>query len=434
MKCRICGGKGLVEYLNLGEHPPSDAFLKREQLDSERTFPLTVLYCTGCSLSQLSYVVPPEELYWDDYPYETGLNSDGVVHFRKMAQLLSNRFKPNYVVDIGSNDGTLLDGFECKTLGIEPVKEIAQKAKAKTINDFFNENSCTEALIYNGKADVITATNVFAHVDNLHGFMLHVDRLLADNGVFVVEAPYLPDMIESLAFDTIYHEHLSYLSIKPLIRLFREYGMEIFDVEHFDVHCGTMRYYIARRGNYRFTRAVRKYYEAEQEYHDIERLYKFASAVWNTRLLIITTLRIMKDRGIRIVGVSAPAKGNTLLNYCEIDNKILDYITERSERKIGKYTPGSRIKIYHDDTLIEQQPDVAVILAHNWEDQIKNSLKDYRGRWMTLDEEGIESVRRWAFGASGFSGSEGVKEEGVQEHSGLSCRPDEQAQHMGDIP
>lgn len=434
MKCRICGSGGLTEYLNLGEQPLADAFLSsREQFETEAVFPLAVLYCKNCSLSQLSYVVPPEILYKSDYPYETGMNTEGVIHFTRMANSLMDRFKPNFVVDIGSNDGTLLFGFNCKTCGIEPVREIAEKAGAHTINGFFDSHTVDEALVYGGKADIITACNVFAHVDNLHGFMWHIDRLLADKGVFVIEAPYLPDLIDNLAFDTIYHEHLSYLSIKPLIHLFREYGMEIFNCEYYDVHCGTMRYYIARRGVHPFSKIINLWYESEQEYHDIDRLEKFAKNVRKTRSITHSFLKTIKEHGKRVVGVSAPAKGNTFLNYCGIDDKILDYITEKSERKIGRYTPGTHIRIVPDSALLEEpQPDFALLLAHNWEKQIKDSLKGFRGKWINAKRfKDLYSRSLWS---GRECDSKGTQKEGVHECCGIPCGTDKQVPDIYPIP
>ncbi|MFX0194529.1 MAG: class I SAM-dependent methyltransferase [Candidatus Hodarchaeota archaeon] len=430
MKCRICHNEDLIEYLDLGNQPLADAFVDREQFDSEADFPLSVVYCPNCSLSQLSYVVPPEILYNESYPYETGMNIEGIKHFRQMAQYLEYRFKPKYVVDIGSNDGTLLKGFTCKTCGIEPVKEIAEKAGVYTINDFFGSNSVDEALVHGGKADLITACNVFAHVDNLHGFMWHIDRLLADDGVFMIEAPYLPDMIDNLAFDTIYHEHLSYFSIKPLMHLFRQYNMEIFHCEKFPIHCGTMRHYVARRGTHMMTSAIDIWFEHELKYHDIEKLNDFALEVQCFRDIFrgsllriktpITTRRITIYNYFRVVGVSAPAKANTLLNYCGIGNDIIDYITEKSPRKIGKFTPGTHIPIVPDSKLIEDQPDYAIIFAHNWADQIKEALKDYKGEWVIPNEKGLKDLCRRAYGVGRQCDCSGTKEKGIHECHGVS--------------
>lgn len=413
MKCRICGSDTLIEYLDLGLHPPSDAFLTREQLGTEKVFPLTLLYCDNCSLSQLGYVVPCEELYTNDYPYETGMNNGGVEHFRDMANTITERFKPGYVVDIGSNDGTLLEGFTCKTCGIEPVSTIAEKARVYTVNDFFSSYACDQALTHGGKADIITACNVFAHVDNLHGFMWCVDRLLAEKGVFIIEAPYLPDMVKNLAFDTVYHEHLSYLSLKPLCHLFRQYNMEIFDVKHSDVHCGTMRYYVARRGTYPISSAVDRYFEAEQDYHNIK-LLRGSAFAFNIFLGSLSyELNGLKANGKRIVGVSAPAKGNTLLNSCILRDGLFDYITEKSERKIGRYTPGTHILVVPDSKLIEDQPDYAIIFAHNWEKQIKSSLKDYKGEWINANK--FKDLRGRTFGISRECDCSGTETKGLHE-------------------
>jgi len=391
MKCRICN-KDTIGYLNLGNHPPSDNFLTKEQLEEagERVHPLALVYCPSCSLSQLSHVVPAHELYNSEYPYETGLNSGGVKHFEEMAQSIQREFTPNYVVDIGSNDGTLLSGFDCKVCGIDPVP---LKAKVHTINRFFTLGAVNDALEYGGEADVVTATNVFAHIDDLHGFMECLKYLLAYDGVFIIEAPYFMDLVDNLAFDTVYHEHLSYLSIKPLAHLFRKYDMEIFNVRHFPIHCGTMRYYVARKGLYKIRKAVDKYFDYELEYN-INRLNEFAFDVDMFKFMFRNSLRNYKWNGKSIVGVSAPAKGNTLLNYCEIDTTILDYITEKSDKKIGRFTPGTHIPVVPDSRLIEDQPDYAVILAHNWAEQIKESLKDYKGEWVIPNGQGLKDLYR----------------------------------------
>ena len=392
MKCRICNSD-TIEYLNLGMHPPSDAFLTKEQLGlaGEKVHPLALMYCPRCSLSQLSHVVPCDELYTDEYPYETGMNSEGINHFRTMAWSIQAEFAPEYVVDVGSNDGTLLNYFKCKVCGIDPVP---LKSKVHTINKFFDINSVQDALEYGGEADVVTATNVFAHIDDLHGFMEALDCLLAHDGVFVIEAPYIVDMIKNLAFDTVYHEHLSYLSIKPLACLFRQYGMEIFDVRHFPIHCGSLRYYVARRGVYNIWKSVDKYFEAELEYHDIEKLHDFSFKVSMFGLKLMSYLYAWKKMGKRVVGVSAPAKGNTLLNYCGIDDTFLDYITEKSLLKVGKYAPGSHIPVKSDEKLILDQPDYAIILAHNWAEPIIKNLRKmgYKGEFIIPDEKGLKDL------------------------------------------
>ena len=406
MKCRICNTE-TVEYLSLGDHPPSDNFLTKEQLGQagEKVYPLALMYCPGCSLSQLSHVVPADELYNNEYPYETGVNSGGVKHFEAMARSIDAEFMPNYVVDVGSNDGTLLNGFYCNVCGIEPVGKIAEKARVHTINKFFSLDAAEDALEYGGEADIVTATNVFAHIDDLHEFMGALNCLLAHDGVFIIEAPYFVDLVKDLVFDTIYHEHLSYLSIKPLIHLFRQYDMEIFDVRHFPIHYGTLRYYVARRDVYKIREPANLYFGHEQEYHDIDRLNSFAEEVQGMKWVIDGILNILKNRGASIVGVSAPAKGNTLLNYCWIHNKILDYITETSDKKIGRYTPGTHIPVVEDSRLIEDQPDYAIIFAHNWEKQIKNNLKEYKGEWVTLNEKGLKDLCRRSYRIGRVGGS-----------------------------
>ncbi len=394
-ECRICKSKDLIEYLNLGEHPPSDAFLVPEQFDDEKFYPLAVLFCPTCSLSQLSYVVPMQELYPNEYPYETRMNTQGVEHFGKMADELSERFLKldDLVVDIGSNDGTLLQGFQknfMKVVGVEPVGRIAREAVVPTIHAFFGEGAVDIIMNKHGKAKLITATNVFAHIHDLHDVMRNVDRLLADDGIFVIEAPYLPDMICDLSFDQIYHEHLSYLSVKPIRHLIKQYDFKIFEAKWFPIHGGSVQYRIARKSGLPEHEVIN---ELSGGYIEIDRLRQFATEIKGFRGLFRDTIFKIKHQGHSVVGVSAPAKGNTLLNYCfdrNIGSDIFSYITEKSPKKIGKYTPGTHIEVASDEKLFETAPDYAVILAWNWESQIKESLKEYKGTWIVPTPKGLK--------------------------------------------
>jgi SAM-dependent methyltransferase len=395
MICRICSGE-LTLVLDLGYHPPSDAFLSREDLKHPETYyPLTFCKCVKCGLFQLGYVVPPDVLYNKSYPYETGSNKQGVEHFKAFAFDTVKRFNLNsnhLVLDIGSNDGTLLKAFKdlgCRVLGIEPVPHLAEKALKNgipTFNIFFPNKILENA----DKPQVITATNVFAHVDDLHSFVRSVGRILPKNGMLVIEAPYIWDMIHLTAFDTIYHEHLSYLGIIPLKRLFEQYDMEIINVSHHAIHGWSMRYYIARRGAYIVhAEEIDRFVMLENQLTD-DVIDKFAERVKNTRLRLIDLLRHLKSMENRIVGVSAPAKGNTLLNYCRIGTETLDFITDIVPYKIGRVTPGSHIPVVSDNKLLDEQPDYALILAWNWADQIMNNLKGFKGKWIIpIPEPGI---------------------------------------------
>ena len=376
-ECRICKTNKLNLVLNLGSHPPSDAFMTKEQLsEPEVYYPLHLYKCQNCSLVQIGYTVEPTKLFNDTYPYETGVNSQGIIHFRGLAKQVYDKCRPKMVIDIGSNDGTLLEGFKelgCDVLGIEPVKSLAENAKVQTYNEFWGTGIAKKVK----KADVITATNVLAHVADLHSFMNGVDLALAPRGTFVVEAPYLHDMLNNVEYDTIYHEHLCYMALQPMAYLMRMHDMGIYAYQHIDVHGGTMRYFIGRRQEH----------PAEDIPHENftdEFLSEFEVKVKLNRNMINNLLWKLKLEGKRVVGASAPAKGNTLINYCKISPQLMEYVTEKSLLKIGRYTPGMHIPVMSDEYLIKDKPDYAMVLAWNWKDQITSKLRKmgFKGKFI----------------------------------------------------
>ena len=383
----MCKNKQITPFLDLGFHPPSDNFLTKKQLiEPETLFPLIVSICENCGLCQLDYIVSPELMYNENYPYETSMNNVGVKHFKKMAQDICEKFnfeKNSLVIDIGSNVGVLLSGFkECgmNILGIEPSKNICEKANKigiDSIHDFFSSSLAKDILNSKGQASIITGTNVFAHIDDLEDFIKAIDILLEKNGVVIIEAPYLQDMIDKLEYDTIYHEHLSYISLKPMVMFFENHGMQVFDVEHQPIHGGSLRYFICRTGVRKISSDINNLLKSEEKngLHSIENLKKFSESVKKHRLELLNLLFDLKKNDQKIIGISAPAKGNTLLNFCKIGTEYLDYITEKSMLKIGKYTPGSHIKIFSDDVLLKDKPNYALILAWNFAEDImmKNS-------------------------------------------------------------
>ena len=390
MRCRICHSKSLTKFLDLEFTPPADDFLSSERLgEPEVYYPLEVFICNNCSLVQIGYVVPPEILFQKDYPYEASITETGVNHFHSFAKEASSRFdlsSDNLVVDIGSNVGVLLQGFKnqgAEVLGIEPARnigEIAIKNGIETIYDFFSEDLARKIIKERKKAKIVTGTNVVAHIDNHQSLVRGLDILLDKEGIFIFEAPYLVDLIENLEYDTIYHEHLSYLSVKPMNALFHKFGMEIFDVEKVVIHGGSLRYFVARENTYPISSNIDKFLELEKEkkIYEIDTLKNFAKSVQHNREELTWMLKSMKHEGKRIAGVSAPAKGMTLLNYCKIGSETLDFITEKSPLKIGRYTPGTHIPIVPDSELIEQMPDYALLLAWNFADEIMKNLKDYK--------------------------------------------------------
>jgi SAM-dependent methyltransferase len=384
----MCGSSDLERYLDLGHTPPADQFRRADQLDEPSVhFPLRVVACTACGLSQLDYVVRPEILYQDEYPYEASTTRAGRLHFRAFAAHVAKRFgfgEHDLAVDIGSNVGELLAGFRkegMRVAGIDPAANIAAIANERgipTIADFFGAHSVENVLVDHGQASVITGTNVFAHVDDLDAFMASVQTLLAPNGVFIFEVPYFGNLLRDLEYDTIYHEHLSYVSVRPLVGFFARFGMRIFDIREQDIHGGSFRIFVDRGEHGPATDALGKFLERERTegVHDPARLRQFAADVRANRAQLADLLFGLRRRGYRVAGVSAPAKGMTLLNYCHIGSDTLEFVTEKSRLKIGRYTPGAHIPVVADEALLANMPDYALLLAWNFADEIMGNLSE----------------------------------------------------------
>jgi len=390
VRCRVCHCESLTKFLDLGFTPLADNFLSPYKLQQPETYyPLEVFVCDNCSLVQLGYVVPPRVLFQRGYPYVSSTTATGRAHFHSLAREISSRFglgSGDLVVDIGSNVGLLLQGFKRQgvaVLGIEPATNICEIARSngiETINEFFSEELALKIVKAKGKAKAVTGTNVVAHIDNHHALVKALDILLGERGVFVFEAPYLVDLVGNLEYDTIYHEHLSYISVMPMIKLFHQFGMDIFDIEKVSIHGGSLRYFVAKGKAYPVSASVDRFLKLEnkRKIHDIDTLKDFAKSIENNREELVWLLRSLKHEGKQIAAVSAPAKGMTLLNYCRIGPELLNFVTEKAPLKIGKYTPGTHIPILPDSELIKQMPDFALLLAWNFADEIMSNLDDYR--------------------------------------------------------
>jgi len=386
----MCASFNIQKFLDLGLSALADDFLTKKQLKLPESFyPLNVFMCKNCGLCQLGYVVQPDLMFNENYPYDSSTTKTGKEHFFKMAFDLCDRFNiqsNSLAIDVGSNVGVLLSGFKEKglrVLGIEPssnVAKIAIKSGIETKVEFFSNKLAKKIHRQHGEASIITATNVFAHTDDLNDFLKAVKTLLSVDGIFVIEAPYLTNLLENLEYDTIYHEHVSYLSLKPLKQFCKKFGLDVFDVEMQEIHGGTMRYYIGQKGKRKLSESIHKFLnlEKQKKIYSLHRLKKFARDVQNHRKQLNRLLNDLNIKNKRIVGLSAPAKGNTLLNYCGIGPETLDYVTEKNPLKIGKYTPGTHIPVYSDDVLIKDRPDYALILAWNFADEIIKNNQKYR--------------------------------------------------------
>ena len=368
--CRLCKSKNLVEFLNLGHHPHSDNFRKDKDLP-EVTYPLTLNQCQDCEFVQLGYTVSPDVLYDDDYLYESSITKTADKHWIEFVDSVSRvtEIKGGKVLDIGSNDGTLLSKFKDKGFevqGIDPCKQIADIANSRGIPTFTGlfgkDNKFRE---YN----LITGSNVFAHIDDLDQTMLDVDYNLAENGVFIFESPYLANFIKDLEYDTIYHQHLSYLALRPLVKFLDGFGMEIFDVEFSEIHGGCFRCYIARKGERQINAIVSKFVDWED--FTLEKLQEFAKKVEENRMKLLEIVLDFKRQGKKVIGVSSPAKGMTLLNYTGV-GKFLDFVTDVSKLKQGRFTPGSHLEIKSDKDLVGDE--VGLLLAWNFLTEILKNV------------------------------------------------------------
>lgn len=386
----MCNSKHLYRFLDLGFTPPADQFRRSEQLlESAIHYPLEVYMCEECGLTQLGYIVSPEILYRYDYPYESSITKAGRKHFRAFGASVVDEFglgEQDLAIDIGSNVGVLLEGFKLKglkVLGIDPatnIVRIAEKRGIETLAEFFSLDLAKKIVDTKGKASVITATNVFAHIDDLHQLMEAVKCLLTPKGVFIIEMPHFLHLVNNLEYDTIYHEHLSYISVEPLIPFFNQFHMQIIKIESQGIHGGSIRVFISLKGNYKIHDSVNKTLDLEKQnkLRDKTTLKNFAKKVEENRSDLMWLLRNLKREGKKIVGVSAPAKGMTLLNYCKIGRETLDYVTEKSTLKIGRFTPGDHIPVYSDDKLLEDKPDYALLLAWNFSEEIMQNLKEFK--------------------------------------------------------
>ena len=369
--------------------PPANSFLTKEKINAmkEPKFPLDVYFCENCSLVQIGYSVPPEELF-TDYIYVTSTSDAIHRHAALLANELKNRFfldNKSLVVEIASNDGCVLGYFKklgIKVLGVEPARNVAKIAMEKGIEtyvDFFNEKTAIDIAKKYGKADVILARHVFAHVPEIHDFVKGLKHQLKKDGLIAIEAPYLVDMIQKTEFDTIYHEHLSYLSLRPMSKLFKKYGMELFDIEYFNIHGGALMYFICNEGSYEVNPRVEKYLSEEKinGFYEIDVYSKFAKRTMLLKTKLMDLLNRLKQEGNTIAAYGAPAKGNTLLNFCGISTDLIDYIVDKSPYKQNLFTPGMHIPVFSPNKLIEEMPDYTLLLAWNFADEILEQQKAY---------------------------------------------------------
>ena len=390
-ECRACRGKRLRLFLDLGTVPLANAFLTAEQLaQPELRFPLEVYFCEDCCLVQLVHVVKPELLF-SHYLYRTGTNQTIAEHNRRLTEAVANDRKlgaKELVVEIASNDGSLLQCFRergVRTLGVEPAKNIAQIASdagIETLNEFFDAASVERILAGHGEASAVIANNVLAHVDATIEFLAHCKKLLGPNGRVIIEVPYLGEMLDKLEYDTVYHEHLCYFSVTALMRLFAEAGLLLDRVDPVPIHGGSLRLWGKRSDGSGHGASVLEMAEKEKKagLAIFSRFEEFARRVKQNREELRALLSKLKREGKSMAGYGAPAKGNTLLCYCEIGTDLIPFTVDMSPLKVGLYTPGSHIPVRPVQRIFDEQPDYVVILAWNFAPEIMKFLQPYKDK------------------------------------------------------
>jgi hypothetical protein len=373
--------------LPMGEMPLANSFLRSpEDFASESFFPLDLYFCENCSLLQLLDVIDPEILF-RNYIYVTGTSDTMAAHNSNYAESVieSGKLDPkDLVVEIASNDGTLLNFFRLhgfRILGVEPAENISRLARESgipTINDFFNPSCVERILSSNGHARAVFANNVLAHVDDPTGFLKGCKSLLTEDGFVVFEVPYLRELLQNLEYDTVYHEHLSYFSITTLMHLCDRVNLGISRVDFVPVHGGSVRLFAAP--GLRHSNSVADLASEEVAMTNLHCYESFAARVQQHRKELRALLESLKSEGKTIVGYGAPAKGNTLLNYCDIGTELVSYTVDKSPLKVGRYTPGKHLPVRAIDSLLEEQPDYVLLLAWNFANEIMLQQEKYRKR------------------------------------------------------
>ena len=385
--CRVCDSARLEPVIDLGMQPWCNHFLRADEVGTEPIYPLRVAYCLDCATAQLDHTVPKEVMF-GNHTYLSGVTRSLSDHFRSVAEEVAQRFtagksRPS-VLDIGSNDGTQLKHFQTvgfDVLGIESSRttaEIANAAGVNTVNEFFNADLVSRI---GRRFDVINAAGVFFHLEELHSVAEGIRIALADDGVFVVQFLYMPSIIDNLAFDQIYHEHLLYYTLTTVNQLLARHGLELFDAYLSPIHGGSIVGFATHAGRLPKTSRLEHALASEirGEYNSINTYRRFAERIQTMRVENLAFLEDRAAQGKRVYGMGAPVKGNTLLNYFGVTNRLMQCVVERNTLRRGLYTPGSHLPVLMEDELPEP-PDVYYVLAWNFKREILARNRDLLDR------------------------------------------------------
>jgi len=394
--CQVCGHAPLETVLSLGYMPPVNQMVPIGEVPRQLPwFPTTLLHCRKCELVQLGLAVDPVIIFPPEYPYTSGttkLLRDNFADLQRESAAMLGLTGKDLVIDIGSNDGTLLSNFKNggqRILGIEPtdVGDIANERGIPTIKRYFGLDTARQVKREHGAASVVTAANCFAHMEDVHAIVDGIVELLKPDGVFISESHYLVPLLDTLQYDTIYHEHLRYYSLASLKYLLEMHDFEVFHARPIPSHGGSIRVYAARRGSHPVQDSVNRMLDAEPRGEAMaKRLQAFHRDVILSKLRLLSMLRDLKERGERIAAISAPSRASTLVNYVGLDEGLIDYVCEiPGSLKIGKYMPGTQIPVVEEARLFAEQPDCAVIFSWHIADELAPKLKakGFRGKLIT---------------------------------------------------
>jgi len=385
--CQICGAT-TYPGLDLGGQPIGDFVLTQAELNKPETFyPLKLQHCPQCGLTQLSYIAPPNVVY-KRFPFVSGTTKTATKHLQSLPKTLATKFgldKKSFAVDIGSNDGTLLKGYlpyGVRFLGVDPSGDpvrIANEQGIETLHTFWNPETAEHIVENYRKADAITACGVFGHIADLAGVMKGVKRALAKRGVFATDSQYWLDTMQRLHYDNMFHQHLRYYAMKPLVELHRQYDMDVFDVERSEVYGGSIRVFACHKGEYPVSQRLKRLIALEER----EKLYEpatveaFARKVAEKRRKLFDGVYRYASKGRKVIGIGAPAKASTVCNYCDLGPEMIAYITEVNPLRVGRYLPGAHIPIVDEEEMFtDPRPAGAGILfAWNYYDEVVPKLR-----------------------------------------------------------
>jgi hypothetical protein len=394
--CQICGHTPLDAVLSLGYMPPVNQMVPIGQVPRQQPwFPTTLLHCRNCDLVQLGLAVDPVIIFPPEYPYTSGttkLLRDNFAELQRESAAMLGLSSKDLVIDIGSNDGTLLSNFKSggqRVLGIEPtdVGDIANQRGIQTLRRYFGVEVASEVKGDHGPASVVTAANCFAHIEDVHAIVDGIVEMLKPDGVFISESHYLIPLLDTLQYDTIYHEHLRYYSLSSLKHLLEMHELEVFHARPIPSHGGSIRVYAGRHGAHTVQDSVRRMLAAEPRGDAmVKRLDTFKRDVILSKLRLLSMLRELKEKSARVVGISAPSRASTLVNYVGLDEGLIDFVCEiPGSLKIGKCMPGTQIPVVDESRLYSEQPDCAIIFSWHIADELAPKLKakGFRGKLIT---------------------------------------------------